>query len=308
MKNITFILLMVVLVLSDSCVYSQQQLNNVNYLNEKPPGLTAKIFARGIISTKDYEHGSPEFSPSYDEIYWGIRKDSEYGKEIIRYIKKGENGWSESKYPSFSIMGKGDLYPAFSRDGKELYFTSDRSGKSNSKINNRNIWKVRKNGEEWTEPEIVGFDSLDIYGLSISPKRTLYFMAQEVKDRGTMIYNIYCSEPENSKYNRTEKLGYPISTEHFEDGPFISGDERFLLFESTRPGGYGGNDLYLSIKAEDGTWSVPENLGKLINSEFSERFPYISPDGKYFFFGSNRNGNFDIYWISASVIYRMIND
>ncbi|MCP4181580.1 MAG: hypothetical protein GY756_27770 [bacterium] len=32
----------------------------------------------------------------------------------------------------------------------------------------------------------------------------------------------------------------------------------------------------------------------------------MSPDGKYFFFGSNRNGNYDLYWISALFIYDMI--
>jgi Tol biopolymer transport system component len=132
-------------------------------------------------------------------------------------------------------------------------------------------------------------------------------MAQETKDRGSRNYDIFTSKIENQKYTKPEKVEYPISTEFYEDCPFISRNERFLIFESNRPGGIGKLDLYISTKDKDGKWTEPINLGNLINSEAEERFPYLSPDGKYFFFGSNRTGNFDIYWINASVIYNTIN-
>jgi hypothetical protein len=308
MKNIILTIIMLVLGLFASCNFTGRRPNKADYLNEEPPGLTAKIFAEGIVSTGHYEHGSPAFSPAYDEVYWGVRIDQEPGREIIKCVKKVQTGWSEPAVASFSIMGKGDLYPAFFRDGKEIYFTSDRSGPSNPDIANRCIWKVRKEGNGWSDPELVGFDSLDIYGCSISQTGALYFMAQHVEDRGTMKYDIYCSAPENGGYGRPKKIGDPISTEHFEDGPFISKNEKFMLLESNRPGGIGRNDIYLSMKTEHGTWTEPRNLGSRVNSESSERFAYISPDGKYLFFGSDRNGNYDIYWISASVIDSVIHD
>ncbi|MCP4181579.1 MAG: hypothetical protein GY756_27765 [bacterium] len=264
MKNI-ILKLIIIIGLPNSFAFSQQQLNN-NYLNEELPGSTAKLFGKDIISTKEYEHGSPGFSPSYKEIYWGVRMNQKPGNEIIKYVCKEGNGWSEPKIASFSCMGNSDLYPAFSYDGKEIYFTSGRSDTSNPDINNRCIWKVKKNGNDWSKPEVVGFDSLDIYGLSISKKATLFFMAQTFKDRGTMFYNIYYSKLKNGEYITPKKLDYPISTESFEDGPFIFGDEKFLLFESSKPGGYGENDIYISIKTEDGAWSKPKNLGKHVNT------------------------------------------
>ena len=30
--------------------------------------------------------------------------------------------------------------------------------------------------------------------------------------------------------------------------------------------------------------------------------PYVTPDGKYIFFNSGRNGNWDIYWVDAKII------
>lgn len=289
-------------------VLSQQSESSINYLNEVPPDSLPLLFAKGIISTDNYEHSSPSFSPFYDEIYWSIRINGEYGKEIIKYINKKFNDWSEPQIASFSIVGGGDLYPTFSGDGNELYFTSDRIVPNCNDSINRFIWKVKRNGTDWQGPEIVGFDSLDIYGLSISTNGSLYFMAQELKYRGSSNYDIYTSKIENQKYTKPRKVEAPISTEHYEDCPLISKDERFLIFESNRPGGLGKLDLYICTKKNDGMWSEPINLGRHINSEASERFPYISPDGKYFFFGSDRNGNYDVYWISASLIYNLIHN
>jgi hypothetical protein len=289
-------------------LFAQEGAARIDYLNKSLPDSTPVLFAKGIISTEDYEHGSPAFSPFYDEIYWSVRIDGEYGKEIIKFINKEEDKWSEPKIPQFSIEGKGDLYPTFSSDGNEIYFTSDRSVPNGQDTINRFIWKVKRNGSTWSQTEVVGFDSLDIYGLSITINGSLYFMAQPVKERGTRVFDIYFSQLAEGKYTKPEKLGHPISTDYYEDCPFVSADERFLIFESNRPGGFGGTDLYVSTKTENDNWSLPKNLGKIINSESSERFPYISPDGKYFFFGSDRTGNYNIYWIDASVIYDLISE
>jgi Tol biopolymer transport system component len=106
-------------------------------------------------------------------------------------------------------------------------------------------------------------------------------------------------------------LPSPVNTSGYEDGPFISTDESYIIFESDRPGGVGESiDLYISFKSENGEWSNAINMGPTINSNHTERFARVSPDGKFLFFGSNRrriNGqpNFDIYWIDAAIISRL---
>lgn len=83
--------------------------------------------------------------------------------------------------------------------------------------------------------------------------------------------------------------------------PFVYGD--LLVFSSDRPGGFGGYDLYYSIRISEG-WSEPENFGSKINSEYDEFRPIVS--AKYDFsnqlmiFSSNRPeglGGFDLYFI-----------
>lgn len=65
--------------------------------------------------------------------------------------------------------------------------------------------------------------------------------------------------------------------------PALSPDGNTLYFASNMPGGMGGTDIYKSVKKADGSWSVPENLGKTINTEGNEMFPFYHSSGILFF-------------------------
>jgi hypothetical protein len=78
--------------------------------------------------------------------------------------------------------------------------------------------------------------------------------------------------------------------------PALSADENILIFASDMEGTYGGMDLFISRKNE-GKWSQPENLGKLINTAGNEYFPSLDPGNNLFFSsdGLAGNGGFDIF-------------
>jgi hypothetical protein len=98
-------------------------------------------------------------------------------------------------------------------------------------------------------------------------------------------------------------LGDAINSEHHDWDVFVAPDESYLIFASVgRPDGLGRGDLYKSIRRPDGSWSPAENMGDVINSDADEICPSVSPDGKYLFFTSNRNGTSAVYWVDASVI------
>lgn len=65
--------------------------------------------------------------------------------------------------------------------------------------------------------------------------------------------------------------------------PSISPSGNTLVFCSDMPGTEGGTDLYVSRRSGDGTWSVPANLGKHINTEGEEMFPYLHDDNTLYF-------------------------
>jgi hypothetical protein len=85
-------------------------------------------------------------------------------------------------------------------------------------------------------------------------------------------------------------------------------DERFIIFASNRPGGYGYHDLYISTRNPDNTWNAAVNLGPVINSSSGEASPYITPDGLYFFYTTEKPGDlgYNPYWISAEYIYNLV--
>ncbi len=72
----------------------------------------------------------------------------------------------------------------------------------------------------------------------------------------------------------------------------ISCDGRRLYFASTRPGGIGGSDLYVSERQRDGSWSEPRNLGDGVNTPEDEEAPFLSDDGETLYFSSMGHAGF----------------
>lgn len=71
-----------------------------------------------------------------------------------------------------------------------------------------------------------------------------------------------------------------------------------LFFSSDREGGYGGMDLYYSLKLPTGAWSDARNCGDKINTQYDEDFPVLAENGSKFYFASNRPesmGGYDVF-------------
>ncbi len=79
-----------------------------------------------------------------------------------------------------------------------------------------------------------------------------------------------------------------FNANHYSTGQAsLSPDGNIMYFVSDRPGGFGGTDIYKSVRGKDGKWGTPENLGPKINSEGDEMFPYYDASGGYLFFSSD---------------------
>ena len=84
-------------------------------------------------------------------------------------------------------------------------------------------------------------------------------------------------------WNKVEEL--PFNSDEYSCGhPALSNDGNVLIFVSDMPGGFGGKDLYSSVKTSGGKqWTKPVNMGKKINTEGNEMFPFWGKDGVLFF-------------------------
>jgi WD40-like Beta Propeller Repeat len=104
-----------------------------------------------------------------------------------------------------------------------------------------------------------------------------------------------------SEWSVPVNLGSLVNSAFEEFLPEISKDGLSLYFASTRPGPFGGEDLWVSRRAtRDGDWGEPLNLGPNVNTSSNERSPALSRDGHFLFFATTRpggSGGFDI-WVS----------
>jgi ankyrin repeat protein len=264
------------------------------YLDQSPPGESPTMFAPGIVSAEEhFEHSCLAFSPDYAEVYWST-DFTELGFYDIVYMRKENDRWSAPKLAPFSEKHHAGS-PIFSCDGQELYFSSTRPRDENAGNSDGNIWVVERKGKGWSEPRPLGNvinTEKNESVLSISREGTLYFRRDA---------ELFSSKQKSGHFQTPVKLDVQLSAGTKVLALFIDPDERYMIMESFGGGDFGGGDLYVSYRSRNGSWSVPANLGPRINTAGHERFPSVTPDGKYLFFCRVSDGS-DFYWVDARSI------
>ncbi len=79
---------------------------------------------------------------------------------------------------------------------------------------------------------------------------------------------------------------------------YFTMDGKEMYFVSSRPGGYGGKDIYKAVLQVDGTWGAAQNLGASINTNLDEESPFFDLDEQTLYFssqGHNSIGGFDVF-------------
>lgn len=280
-----------------------------SYLGMDRPEDNPLLFAPGIVSTC-HEHSSAMFTPDGQELWFGRLFPG------MIYFMKMENGqFSHPQVAPFSGTYN-DLYPLLSYDGNTIFFSSDRPISNEGMRLPRSqfhLWMVRRTNTGWTAP--IHLDHTINFGnrqscASISANSNIYFNAQNISEPDKSM-DIYRARLINGKYSQAENLGPVINSPSPDHSPYITPDESYIIFSSFR-GGYGRSDLFISYRRNDDTWTMPINLGNRINSSAKDEYPYVSPDGKYLFFNSNRisllnpgripDGPGNIYWVDAKII------
>jgi hypothetical protein len=107
--------------------------------------------------------------------------------------------------------------------------------------------------------------------------------------------------PEYTPWSTPVSLGPTVNSTGVDSGAALSKDGLSLYFYSDRPGGFGGNDIWVSQRnSTDDAWGAPVDLGPTINTSASEFVPAFSRDGHWMFFASNRDGGYGAADVWAS--------
>lgn len=302
--HITFALIIIITITINIELLGQVKEYNLagDYLGQEKPSLIPKKFAPGIVSTiEEYEFGSV-FSPDGNEFYYGVDVN---GQTEIRYMIRTNNKWSKPARADFSA-GFNCNDPFLSPDGEKLFFISDRPLDSSVFKKDIDIWYVERENGGWSEPinagDMINSDKNEYY-ISFSKEGTIYFSSNKgTTDTTKWNYDIYYSTNKDGVFQEPVKLSDSINTSGYEADVFIAPDESYIIFCSYRNDAFGQGDLYISFK-EDNVWSKAINMGKEINTDGHELCPFVTRDGKYFFYTSNK----DIYWVDFRIIERLRN-
>ncbi|MFZ5554099.1 MAG: OmpA family protein [Bacteroidota bacterium] len=110
--------------------------------------------------------------------------------------------------------------------------------------------------------------------------------------------DVWQSDLVDGTWQEPVRMNKNVNTKGHEPSVYITPDEKTLFITSDREGGYGGRDLYISQKLEDGTWGPVTNMGPQINTMYDDDAPFLGADGKTFYFsskGHNSIGGYDVF-------------
>lgn len=235
-------------------------------------------------------------------------------KENPNYVPKLLNKTKEYNVNSSEISSdKSDFGPLLVEN--TLYFTSARNGarknygwtdepfldvyqaEYNADGTITNSFPVSSINSKWHEgPVTLSADGNTIYFSSESFKENESEKVKELKAKFSQVY-LYKATKNGDSWGDIKPL--PFNSKEFScSNPSLSNDGKTLYFSSNMPNGMGGNDIWKVAVNADNTYGTPENLGKNVNTEGNESFPFISDDNKVLYFASSGRqglGGYDVF-------------
>jgi outer membrane protein OmpA-like peptidoglycan-associated protein len=197
-----------------------------------------------------------------------------------------------------------DYAPVIAADESVLIFTSRRKGTTgkgtdvDDQLFYEDIYIAHKKNGEWEEAKNIGSTINSKFheaSIALSPNGKELFIYKD-ENSGDIYYSDLISENE---WDKPKKVGGNINSTFHEPSVSITDDGKTLYFASDRPGGFGGLDIYKSVKNDKGDWEEPVNLGAKVNTAKDEDSPFIHFDSKTLYFSSQGHqsmGGFDIFY------------
>lgn len=296
------------------------------YLNYDGDRTKALPYLQHVIKENKYDieallmlglayHANEEFDKAIEAFNNYISKSKRaegitYAQIYITYCQNAKNLFKLKQNVHFENLGKdinsewNDYNVFVSPDEEFLFFSSNREKTMGnfpykdgyvsdvfvSQYRGKNFSKSKGIGGMYNSEDVDDFAGASADGSTI-------FLTS---DKEFQIFNLYISQ----KGPKSRSFPKPIPLENIngkntnEMSATINNEQNIIIFSSDRPGGYGGQDLYITKLLPDGTWGAPINMGPQVNSERDDIYPMFTLNQKGIIFSSNNNysiGGFDLF-------------
>lgn len=267
----------------------------------------------------EYEKAISYYSLFRKEISGKSADGPEVTEDVTRKIEICNNGidlrdQKALRFVEISNMGENfntnsaDYSTVLTKEEDIILFCSRRPYANKKSIDGEyfeDIYYSKKNGDLWSQSTVIdkssGYVNKEINGgksheapISLSPDgNTLYIYKEN---------SIWKSDRSSrGEWGIPEKMNKNVNIGKSNHSIFITADEQEMYIVAVgAKGSLGGRDIYVSLANPDGSWGEPTNVGPQINTKYDEDAPFLSSDGKSFYFaskGHNTMGGYDIFKI-----------
>lgn len=281
-----------------------------NYFDQTVPTSTPSLFSPGIVNTEAIEL-NVVFNSSHTEMFFSRIVE---GSFVIFHSERSNSVWSKpmpvqlySEELSLTIA----CDPTISADGKTMYFLGVDPTLYDEGISLDTLYRIppdiyrsEKVNGQWQLAEKVespvSTEGLESYPIVVGDG-SLYFIGRRPEGAGGS--DIY-----RAQYNLGGKFDSPesisINTEQNATSTYVNFEENLIIASS--------RDGFQVYRKEGGVWQPPTRVDLDYEEGYIYFCPYLSPDGKYFFYTKRYSGTGkpgwagvtegEVYWVSAEVL------
>lgn len=267
------------------------------------------IFDEAIQQLELAVKADPKFQQAYIQLGDIYKRLKNYSIAKEKYQKAISSALTEARI--YYVLGECELLSGDYLAAKNnfLIFKDKFTGDNKEFISKTNKYILDCDFATQAIKNPVKYEPINM-GFYINSEYRDYFPSLTA-DNETIIFSrvvngnedFYTSSKKENEWQKAIPLSNQINTPNYNEGAqSISPDGKYLFFTGcNRPDGIGRCDIYVSRK-EGNEWGKAKNLGSVINSDFWEAQPAISPDGNTLYFVSNRPGGIGGYDIWKSTL------
>src|SRR4030095_268068 len=287
-------------------IKSEEELKQFIYLTAPQPDAFVALqrLAKPYIDKKDWDGAVKVFLSFRDRFI----EDIDRTDKIVELMKAQSQNLEIINIETINTA-KSEYFPVLTIDGQKMYFTF-----ADGTRGGEDIYYSQLISTTWIKPKNMGnpFSTKENDAVnSVSADGNILVLFGSYKGFIGGGDNFY-AEKTAKGWSEIKPFPKPVNSVYWDCDGFLTADGKAFMFSSDRKGGVGdfvkggqfyhgeyeGNtDLWVSVKTADG-WGNPVNLGNVINTPYSERSPFLHPDGKTLYFSSDGHyglGSLDVF-------------
>ena len=266
-----------------------------------PSGFAQTLEQLGSSINTEFHEASPIISPDGRTLYFCrvSHPSNSYGakgSQDVWYSELRDDTWTIARRMPNTINKDqyNDLF-SITPDGNTILVSGVYS--AGRRENEAGISMCKKTKTGWSEPQKVNIPKFDeickgqFLTACLSNDGKTLILAFSEKKNGKEDDLYVCFLGKDGKWTKPENLGADINTGDTETTPFLASDNYTMYFASTRKGGVGGTDIWVSKRLDRSwrKWSKPINMGEKVNSDANEYFYTIAASGDYAYMTTKKN-------------------